>query len=129
MGHPNRRAVENEGGRGAWGRPELGHQLFKNAVACFLHDGQRQLLPRLIITAGVAGRLYALFTPIPHPFTGVRPKAGRQTPQQIDDGSFQRRSAVESLGYQEPQHDQGRENSVVSLDTSFGLGLEEEIGG
>lgn len=70
-----------------------------------------------------------MFPPVANAFAGVGPKAGREIAQQLDDGGFERDSAMESLGYEQPERNEGRINSIDAINASFGEGLLEEIGG
>jgi transposase InsO family protein len=59
------------------------HELFEDPIAALFHHSQRQFVPCLIICCRIAGDRLAGLLPVANAFTGLRPKAGRQLPQQI----------------------------------------------
>jgi len=125
----HRRAIQKQCPRRALRhrRSHLCDELLKDSVAAFLHERKRQCLPRLIISSRVARWCLTVFAPFPDAFAGIRPEAGRQTPQQLQHGGFQGCATGEPLGDHQPQHYQRGVNAVIASDPGIGLCLIKKV--
>jgi hypothetical protein len=111
----NRRAVEEKSTppEGRQDPSGLGRQLLEDMVTAMLHHAERQSVPSLIISRGVAGQGRRLALPGLPSLAGPGPKAGGQAVQQLQHRLLQRCVAFEPLADHQPQDYGQRVDAIV----------------
>jgi len=118
---------ESAGSQAGQRSVEMNGELLKDTIAALFHHSERQSVPGIIVSPGVAGWKFAAATPVYKALTGTRPKGVRQTAQEFQNCGLERSQGLHSLEDKQPQ-DNGDGVDPIVLISKRGQQLEEGSG-